>query len=440
MAANALELAVGLIELRLVRPFGPSATAAVGLGRQVTFLVEALAVAITSGALALVSRGVGAQPVGRISNPAAPPPVLDPENVVRQSVALVLLLGLPITLTGYWLSGPLLACLQASAETRAHGAPYLQVYFVGLTFTWGSLVGAAILRGAGDVWTPLKVILGVSLFQAALSYLFVYGLEPLPALGVRGAALGAVIARSCGATAFLFLLLRGQGPLRLRWPSFPGLDGKLIQSLLRIGVPMALANVLRHGSRVVFLAIVGASTLGLPLQAAVGVALQIRLVSVLVGLAFQTAGATLVGQAIGRGDLRQAEELGRQSVRLLALLMGVVSGLLLVLADPVAAMFLHTPEADLGARVIRWFAVAQFFSSLSIGTQGVLLGAGDTLPAMRYTLLSEWCLMLPLSYLMVVMDWAPDGLLAVWVLAPALTLFLMQRRFRSGAWKALRKS
>src|SRR5262245_4458897 len=42
IVANALELTVGLIDLWLVRPFGPAATAAIGVGRQVTFLVEAM--------------------------------------------------------------------------------------------------------------------------------------------------------------------------------------------------------------------------------------------------------------------------------------------------------------------------------------------------------------------------------------------------------------
>jgi putative MATE family efflux protein len=282
----------------------------------------------------------------------------------------------------------------------------------------------------------LKLALGVGLFQVALNYLFIYGAGPVPAFGVRGAALGAVSARACGTLAFLFLLLRGTGELRLRWTSFPGFDGKLIGSLLRVGVPMALANLVRHGSRVVFLALAGRSALGVSLQAAVGVALQVRLLGVLVALAFQTAGATLVGQAIGRDDYHQAEMLGRRGVRLLGLLMGVLAGILIALADPLAGLFLNAPEAaGLQARVLRWFAVAQFFSALSIGMQGALMGAGDTLPAMRYTLVSEWCLMLPLSYLLVVTGWVPDGLLAAWVLAPALTWALMRRRFRGGRWK-----
>lgn len=447
MVANALELAVGLIDLWLVRPFGPSATAAIGIGRQVTFLVEAIAGAITSGALTLVSQGMGARSIAdcrlRIAGLSEQSAICNPQaaldKVVRQSVGLGLLIGLPATLAGYWLSGLVLVLLQANDGTRAYGEPYLQVYFAGLLFTWGNLVGAALFRGAGDVWTPLKLALGVSLLQVVLNYLLIYGAGPLPAFAVQGAAMGAVAARAGGLLAFLFLLLRGTGPLRLRWSLGLGFDWKLLGALLRIGVPVALANVIRHGSRVVFMGIAGASTLGVSLQAAVGIALQVRLVGVLVALAFQTASATLVGQALGRDDSHQAEVLGRRSVQLLALLMGLLAGILLVLAEPLAGLFLAAPEgAGLGSKVLRWFAVALFFSALSIGTQGVLLGAGDTLPALRYTLVSEWGLLLPLAYLMIVLDWVPDGLLAAWVLAPALTLALMLRRFRSGRWKRLK--
>jgi Na+-driven multidrug efflux pump len=55
---------------------------------------------------------------------------------------------------------------------------------------------------------------------------------------------------------------------------------------------------------------------------------------------------------------------------------------------------------------------------------------------MRYTLISEWCLLLPASYILVTLEWVPDGLLAAWAVAPALTLILMQRRFRGGRWQS----
>ncbi len=54
----ALEMTVGLADLLMVRPLGPAATAAIGVSRQVTFLVEAAAIAISTGVITLVSQGV----------------------------------------------------------------------------------------------------------------------------------------------------------------------------------------------------------------------------------------------------------------------------------------------------------------------------------------------------------------------------------------------
>jgi Na+-driven multidrug efflux pump len=309
-----------------------------------------------------------------------------------------------------------------------------------------------LFRGAGDVWTPLKVALGVCLLHVGLNYLFIHGVGPLPAFEVAGAAIGTVAARAFGALTCLGILLRGRGPLRLTFASPAagngseagdnrrGWDWPLIGRMLRIGIPMALAGILRNGSRVVFLAIVGASALGVALQAAVGVGMQMRQLSILPALAFQVATAALVGQAIGRADYQEAEVLGRRSVQLLGVLMAVVVVFIIALAEPLAALFIDSPEAaTLGAKVLRWFAVAQLLSALNIATQGALMGAGDTGPALRYTLISEWGVMLALAYAALRADaWLPDSLLAAWTLAPALTLILIQRRWRSGVWKGLR--
>ena len=432
---NVLEMTVGLVDLFMVRPFGPAATAAIGVSRQLTFLVEASAIAISTGVITLVSQAVGA----RASNQV--------DNVVQQSVRLVLLFGIPTALAGYLLSRPLLVLLNARAEMLAYAVPYLHVYFSGLVFSWGCIVGTAIFRGTGDVLTPLKLGLVVNVLNVVLNYVLIYGIGPLPAFEVQGAALGTVAARGCGALIFLGLLLRETSHVRLRCGadqaaagrSWLGFDWKLIGRMMRIGVPMAMAGVLRNGSRLVFLAIVGARALGVSFHAAVGVGMQVRLLSILPALAFQVATATLVGQAVGRGDYQEAEALGRRSVQLLAMLMIVVVVLIFAFADPLAVLFASPEVAELAATVLRWFAVAQLFSALSIGTQGTLMGAGDTAPTLRYTLLTQWVVMLPLAYLLLMtFGWEPAGPLAAWTLAPVISLALMQRRFRSGRWKTLR--
>ena len=421
-----LESSMGVVDLLMVRPLGANATAAVGIGRQVTFLVAAAAIAISTGVITLVSQSIGAGDQTRL------------RRIVWQSVMLVVVLGLISGAVGFAVSRPLLVALQASAETIELGTDYLRVYFAAIILAWANFVLAAVFRGAGDARTPLRLEVLANLLNVPLSYVLIFGIGPLPALGVQGAALGTVAARAVSVAAYLFVLLP-----RATWLGEVGLgrpvwDSSAARHVLRIGTPMAAAAMLRNGSRLVFLAIVGGGTVaGLAAQAAVGVGVQIRLLGVLPALAFQMATAALVGEALGRGAPDEARRLTVQSLRLLGSLMAVLTVVLLIAAKPMAAWFVSDGKAVLvTGQVIRWFAVAQFFSALAICTQGALNGGGDTRPVARYTLLSQWCVMLPLAGVLVhVVGWTPQGALLAWILAPALTLVLTWRRFRLGIWQ-----
>ena len=420
-----LELSLGAADFLMVRGLGRDASAAIGLNRQITFLIEAAALAVSTGVIALVSQGMGARDRRQV------------DGAVRQSLGLVVLLGVPVTLLGYAASGPLLGVMQASPETLVHGVPYLRIYFLGTVFLWANLVAAAVFRGAGDPRTPLKLVSVMSVLNVVLNYVCITGVGPVPAYGVAGAALGTVGARALGTAANLVLLGRGTGGVRLRPRPWLDLDWPLLRRLLRVGAWPALAGVMRNGARVVFVGILGAGVSGAALHAAVGVGLQVRLVAVLPALAFQVAAATLVGQAVGAGDPDRAERLGNRSVLLLVAIMAAVTSVTILAARPLAGLFLADPEvAALGATVIRWFAVAQLFSSLSIGTQGALTGAGATRPILRYTVLTQWGVLLSLTVaLFVGLGWEPEGALVAWVVAPVLQLVLMQRLFRQGGWR-----
>ena len=424
---SVLELSLGVADLLMVRGLGQDATAAIGLTRQIAFLLEATALAIATGVITLVSQGVGAGNRQQV------------DGVIHQSTRLVILMGAPVTLCGYLVSRPLLVAMQATDGTLAHAVPYLHIYFLGTLFLWGNVISAAIFRGAGNAKTPVKLLTAVSCLNVLLNYVFIFGAGPLPPWGVAGAAIGTVAARAAGCAMYLVLLVRGIGAARFRLRPWWGLDWTLIRRILRIGMSPALAGIARNGARVVFLGILGASALGASMHAAAGVGLQVRLVSVLPALAFQIATATLVGQAIGAGQLDRAEALGRRSVQLLSLIMAGVVGLTFVLARPLAALFIADPDlVGLGATVLRWFAVAQFFSSVSIGTQGALTGAGDTKPILHYTIVTQWGLLLSMTLIFLFgFGWEPEGPLLAWVVAPLVQLVLMQRLFRSGRWRHL---
>ena len=64
---------------------------------------------------------------------------------------------------------------------------------------------------------------------------------------------------------------------------------------------------------------------------------------------------------------------------------------------------------------------------------------GDTKPIFRYTVVTQWGVLLALTLVLLVgLGWEPQGALLAWVVAPAVQVLLMQRLFRSGRWRTLR--
>ena len=247
---NVLELSLGVADLLMVRGLGHEATAAIGLTRQIAFLLEASALAVATGVIALVSQGTGAGDRRQV------------EGVMHQGTRLVLLLSPPITLVGYLLSRPLLVAMQADEAALTHAVPYLHIYFLGTVFLWGTVIPAAIFRGTGDAKTPLKLATVVALLNVPLNYVFIFGAGPWAPMGVAGAAVGTVAARAIGAGLYLALLTRGTRYGRVRFRPLLGLDWPLIRRMLRIGMPPALAGIARNGARVVYLGLLGAGRWG----------------------------------------------------------------------------------------------------------------------------------------------------------------------------------
>jgi putative MATE family efflux protein len=124
--------------------------------------------------------------------------------------------GLFFALAGGLITEPFFRLLGASEVMLPFILEYINVILSGSIFIFISMVGSGILRGEGNTVTPTRVMLTGTLVNIILDPVLIFGLGPIPALGVAGAAAATVIARVVSALLFISSLLSPKNIIRVR--------------------------------------------------------------------------------------------------------------------------------------------------------------------------------------------------------------------------------
>ncbi|HIW13991.1 MAG TPA: MATE family efflux transporter [Firmicutes bacterium] len=227
MAGNVCQqLYVTVDTLVVGRGVGVDALATLGAADWPTWSVLSVIIGLVQGFSLLVAQRFGAK---------------DQEGVHR-SVAVTLWLSLfsslGLTVVALLGSRPLLQILQTPPEILEGALLYVRILFGCILFNGAYNAFSSILRALGDSRTPLIAMLIASVSNILLDLLFVLGFH----WGVMGAAVGTVMSQLISALICLRVMLR-MPQLRMsreerRW------DGKLAMSLVKLGAPMALQNLI----------------------------------------------------------------------------------------------------------------------------------------------------------------------------------------------------
>lgn len=410
----------------MVGRLGPWAIAAVGLSNQPIFFIMALFMALNVGTTALVARFVGAHETGRASDAA------------RQTLILTVGLSLVLSALLFVSANPILRLMGAQPEVLGPGVAYFRIASIGLFFTAISMAMSAVLRGAGDMTTPMRVNVVANLVNVAGNAVLIYGLLGFPRWGVAGAAVATAVARLLACVMTLMVVFSGRFVIRFSWRDRYGLDRDLVGRILRVGVPAAAEQLVMRGGQLVFARIV--ASLGTTIFAAHQIALNVESLSFMPGFAFAMASSTLVGQSLGAHRPELAEACARETRRLGLLVMGAMGVVFFFFGRHI--VMLYTNDAQViseGARVLRLIALAQPALATNFILAGSLRGAGDTQWVLYATFIGIWGVRIGLAYLLAIT--AGWGLIGAWVaMAFDITVraILIYGRFTSGRWKEVR--
>jgi Na+-driven multidrug efflux pump len=192
------------------------------------------------------------------------------------------------------------AALGADGAVLKAARSYSNILFTGGLTVWLFHTFASVLRGSGDMRTPASTLAGVAIVQIVLTGMLTQGWGPIPACGLSGAAIAAIVAYGLGALVLGRILLRGNRPVRLRLDHIH-LRFALFADILRVGLMAAISPLQRVSTVILMTGLV--SHFGPAALAGYGIGARLELLMVPMVFGIGSALVYMVGTHIGAGAL-----------------------------------------------------------------------------------------------------------------------------------------
>lgn len=399
LGEQVLNTIVTLFDTWLAGRISPAATSAIGFAAYVGWLASMLAMLVATGTTALVARHTGA------GEPR------EANRIANQSILLAGFLGIAIFALIYALAPWFAQQQNMTGETYAITVHYLRVDAVGHFAMSLTFVGCAAMRGAGNMRMPMLIFAAINAFNIVASLSLVYGIGPIPELGISGALIpklgvygivwGTVSARIVGAVLTLIVLARGTSGLILRARDL-AFHGATVRRILRIGIPAAADGAVMwvgHFLLLIVIARLASGVLGEAYYAAHMIAVRVEALTYLPAVAWGTATATMVGQSLGAGDRRRAAHAAHWAVLQCGSLSIAMAALFYFGAELVYAIMSDDwLVRAAGVTPFRTLALFQPILVASIVYIHALRGAGDTRFPMIVTLIGTFLFRVPMGY------------------------------------------
>lgn len=329
-----------LTDTYFVGRLGTFQIAALSFTFPVVMVVNSINLGIGIGASAVISNAVGEK---------------QKEKVMRlstDSLTLGFFIALVMMSAGLLTIKPLFSLLGAGNETMPYIQEYMRIWYVGVPFVVIPMVGNNAIRALGDTKTPSIVMLVSAGINVVLDPLLIMGVWIFPELGVSGAALATVIARSVTFVFALYILAIRERVISLKKASVR----KVLQSwsaILFIGFPNAIAKMIIPLGAGVITGLI--ATYGPQAVAGYGIATKIEFFALSIMHSFVSVFPVFVGQNFGAKRIDRIEKAILVSEKFSALNGLVLYVLLAFLARPVVQLF--TKDVDVISTSVLYFRI-----------------------------------------------------------------------------------
>lgn len=422
MLELALESTFALVDIMFVAQLGASAVATVGLTETYLFLLYSVAIGMSMAVTAAVARRVGEKNAHLASISAV------------QAIWLAVLVSLPVSIVGIAYAQELLVLMGADEWAVNEGYRYTQWMLGGNAVIMLLFTINAVFRGAGDAANAMKVLWVANGINIVLDPIFIFGLGPIPAMGVEGAAIATNIGRGIGVLMQLWILAKGNEHLRvlaahIRFDRPTALQiartslGGIGQMIVAMTAWVFLMRILADVSTE---AVAGAT-----------IAMRLMMFTLMPVWGMSNAAATLVGQNLGAGEPGRAEQAVWRIGWMTMVFTVSVSVAFFLWPEGIIGLLTQDPAViAIGGEWLSILAYSYFVYGWWMVAVQAFNGAGDTSTPTWINLVFFWLLQIPLAWALAIpLRWEHSGVFwGVFVSETAVGLFTVWL-FTRGGWK-----
>lgn len=383
LAAMLLQTMYGAVDMMIVGHFATAADAsAISTGSWIMTIITSLVIGIATGTTVLLGRKLGE---GRPQEAG---------GIIGASV--ILFAGISVVLTAVVVgSAPTIARLMHTpAEAMEPTITYIRICAGGSIFIVAFNVLGSIFRGIGNSTVPLLTVAIACVVNIVGDLLLVAVFH----MATAGAAIATVFAQLVSVVLSLIIVSRQKLPFTICRADFK-FHPERIKDIVRIGLPVALQDVLVNVSFLVLTAIV--NSLGVVISAGVGVAEKLCGFVLLAPSAFSQTMTSVVAQNMGADKPERAKKALLYGIASSFAVGAVASYFSFFHGDLMASIFSNDPAViDAAAQYLKAYAIDTLLVSVMFCMSGYFTGCGRTTFAMIQGIIGAFCVRIPFSFVM----------------------------------------
>ncbi|HTC15721.1 MAG TPA: MATE family efflux transporter [Steroidobacteraceae bacterium] len=407
------------------RYLGEAALSATSNANTVMFLLIGAAFGVAMAATILIGQCIGANNIA------------ETKRVVGTSATFFAGVSVVMAIAGLVLCRPLLIAMSTPADSLPLAVAYMRVIFLAVPCLYLYAFVMAVLRGAGDSKTPFYFMLLSVAIDIALNPVFIFGLGPIPRLGIAGSALATFVAQAVSLTALIRYLYRRNHFLCLHKDELRLLkvDWSLVGTLVRKGIPMSGQMLVISLSAVLMITLV--NRFGVDTTAAFGAGLQIWNYIQMPAFAVGMAVSAMSAQNVGAQKWERVSRIAIVGVLYSVLLTGSIVLLIELLNRHVFGLFLPAGSNALAqaAHMNRIVTGSFIFFGISVALFGVVRATGAVVAPFVILAISMLAVRFPVAHWFLG-RYQVDAIWWSFPISSVLSSCLALLYYRFGGWRA----